>query len=271
MRRFFYTAKRLDAMLRAFPKLRRKLDAICVEYHQIQENFSNYDPRSNGERWLLQSLARQNRLKTVFDVGANHGDWAALVLEANPAARIHCFEICPPTFQKLSARFAGQAASPGQIFLNPFGLSDAEGEIKIQYCPDEDGQTTIFEVLHPQKVEILSAKVVPGRTYCASHGIQAIDVLKLDVEGAEHLVLRGFGDWLTPDTVPVVQFEYGLVNITTKFLLKDFYSYFESRGYRVGKLFPASVRFREYAFTDEDFFGPNYVAASPRAAELLVN
>jgi hypothetical protein len=91
------------------------------------------------------------------------------------------------------------------------------------------------------------------------------------VEGAEHLVLRGFDDLLTADNIPVVQFEYGIVNILTKFLLRDFYYYFESRGYRIGKLFPASVRFREYRFQDEDFFGPNYVAASPRVVKLLNN
>lgn len=258
-------------MLRAFPRLRRKVDAICVEYHQIQENFSNYDPHSNGERWLLQALARQNRLKTVFDVGANHGDWAALALAANPNAVIHCFEICPPTFQKLAAHFSGARGNTGQVCLNPFGLSETENEIEIKYCPDGDGMTTMFEVLHPQKVETVHARVVRGKDYCASHGITSMDFLKMDVEGAEHLVLRGFDDLLTPDTVSVVQFEYGLVNITTKFLLKDFYSYFESRGYRVGKLFPSSVRFRGYSCQDEDFLGPNYVAASPQVAGLLSN
>jgi hypothetical protein len=67
----------------------------------------------------------------------------------------------------------------------------------------------------------------------------------------------------------VVQFEYGLKNIVTKFLLRDFYAYFEARGYKVGKLFPTSVRFREYRFEDEDFLGPNYVAACPELVGLL--
>jgi hypothetical protein len=69
--------------------------------------------------------------------------------------------------------------------------------------------------------------------------------------------------------VSVVQFEYGWGNIVTKFLLRDYYSYLEQRGYRIGKLFPESVRFREYRFQDEDFIGPNYVAASSEMAALL--
>jgi len=265
MSRIFNTARRVHSFLGCFPKLREKADAICVEYHQLHENF-NYDFDTNGESWLLQTLARQGCLGTVFDVGANHGDWAARVLEANPNASVHCFEICPPTFQKLSKHLS---ASKGKIILNPFGLSDAPGEIKIKYCPDGDGITTMFDVVLPGNVEAVNAKVASGKDYCAEQGIKSIDLLKMDVEGAEHLVLKGFGDLLVPDNVPVVQFEYGMLNILTKFLLRDFYQFFEGRGYKVGKLFPRFVRFREYRFQDEDFRGPNYIAASPRITDLL--
>lgn len=48
----------------------------------------------------------------------------------------------------------------------------------------------------------------------------------------EYGVLKGFGDMLVPDKVPVVQLEYGAINIVTKFLLRDFYQFFESRGIR---------------------------------------
>jgi FkbM family methyltransferase len=264
MPRIFNAARRLNSILRGFPKLRQKVDSICVEYHQIQENF-NYNIETNGERWLLQALARKKMLETAFDVGANHGDWAALVLTANPNATVHCFEICPPTFQKVLARLSGRK----NIFLNSFGLSDAPGEVKIKYSADGDGGTTMFDVTLPLNTEIINARVGCGKDYCAEHGIKKIDCLKLDVEGAEHLVLKGFGDMLNPAMIPIVQFEYGMVNIVTKFLLKDFHTLFESRGYKVGKLFPGYVRFREYRFSDEDFRGPNYVAASPELAALL--
>ncbi len=265
MSRIFNTARKLNSVLSGFPKLRRKIDSICVEYHQIHENF-NYDYDSNGERWLLQTLAGRNLLKYAFDVGANHGDWTALALKANPAAVVHCFEICPPTFQKLSANLS---ANKKNVFLNSFGLSDSPGEIKIKYCPGGDGGTTMFDVTVPLTVEILDAMVVCGKDYCIQRRIEKIDCLKLDVEGAEHLVLRGFGDMLQPAKIPVVQFEYGMANILTKFLLRDFHQFFEGRGYQVGKLLPESVRFRPYRFEDEDFRGPNYVAASQQIVPLL--
>jgi FkbM family methyltransferase len=265
MPRIFKTAERLDALLRCVPKLRRKVDEICVQYHQIHENF-NYDLATNGERWLLQTLAARNRLGTVFDVGANHGDWAELVLAANPGATIHGFEISPPTFQKVSARLAGQK----KVFVNSFGLSAEPGELEIKYNPDEDGLTTMFDTVGTgEGFKILKARVERGQSYCTEKAIKKIDFLKIDVEGAEHLVLQGFGDLLNPSAIPVVQFEYGMVNILTKFLLKDFHKLFESRGYRLGKLYPAFVGFRKYRFEYEDFRGPNYVAASPEVAALL--
>ncbi len=268
MPRHSNTAKRIDFLLRAFPRLRKKIEQVGERYYRLRENW-DYDIDYNGERWLVQTLASQKLLKDVFDVGANRGDWAAAVLEANPAARIHCFEICTPMFQKLAARFSGDKWKTENIFLNPFGLSDSASEIRIKYYPDGDGGGTMYEVAAGQKAEVINAKVERGEEYCLNHSITSIDFIKMDVEGAEHLVLRGFGDMVVPARIPIVQFEYGMGNIVTKFLLRDFYEYFESRGYKVGKLFPQSVRFREYFLQDENFLGPNYVAVSPQFVELL--
>ena len=229
----------------------------------IQDNF-NYDHDSNGERWILKTLADAKLLTNAFDVGANQGDWTALVLEVNPSAVVHSFEICPPTFQKLSTRFAEDK----RVILNESGLSDSEGEIEMKYSTD-DTLSSMFEVVCSQRVQAIRAKVTRGKDYCLRRNLEAISFLKVDVEGAEHLVLSGFDDLLNPARIPIVQFEYGMVNIVTKFLLRDFYSFFERRGYKVGKLFPKRVRFRDYRFEDEDLRGPNFVAASAERVPLL--
>lgn len=44
-----------------------------------------------------------------------------------------------------------------------------------------------------------------GDAYCQQHGIDRIDLPKIDVEGAEHLVMDGFGDMLSK--VGVIQWE----------------------------------------------------------------
>ena len=250
--------------LQKHPRLSQGLDSLCVAIHQVHTNF-NYDHETNGERWLLEKLTRNNVLRTAFDVGANQGDWTGLLLRLNPSARVHCFEISPPTFEKLRTRVG---AVPN-VTLNPVGLSDGPGEVNLAYSSDADGLSSIVEIVCPANSQSIKAQVTTGQLYCSQHRVTQIDMLKIDVEGAEHLVLKGFGDLLRPNLISVVQFEYGMVNIASRFLLRDFYELFTGRGYRVGKLYPDFVRFRPYRFEDEDFRGPNFVAASPAIATLL--
>ena len=61
-------------------------------------------------------------------------------------------------------------------------------------------------------------EVQTGDAYCTRHRIERIDLLKIDVEGAEHLVLRGFERMLHERRIEVIQFEYGLANIYTHHL-----------------------------------------------------
>ena len=150
------TAHRINLVLRPFPKLRRKIETIGAKYYCLREN-SDYDLNYNGERWIAQKLERQALLNTVFDVGANLGDWTAMILEANPASRVDCFEICPPTFQKLSARFSSGSGHRPNIFLNSFGLSDVEAQIHIKHLTDNDGGGTMFILQKNQKTETSKA------------------------------------------------------------------------------------------------------------------
>jgi hypothetical protein len=109
---------------------------------------------------------------------------------------------------------------------------------------------------------------VRGDSFLQREGIAEVDFLKLDVEGAEHLVLKGLEDRLQQRSIRFIQFEYGRVNILTHFLLRDFYQLLTGYGYVVGKIFPDYVDFREYELGDEDFIGPNYLAC--RAGDQMI-
>ena len=80
-----------------------------------------------------------------------------------------------------------------------------------------------------------------GDDYADGHGITHIDFLKVDAEGADHLVLRGFERLLRAGRIDVVQFEYARFALTTHFLLADFYVEPENRavcGAYIGKRRP---------------------------------
>jgi len=67
----------------------------------------------------------------------------------------------------------------------------------------------------------------------------------------------------------LVQFEYNTTNIVSKFMLRDAYQFFTGFGYRVGKLYPQYVEFRDYHYRQEDFCGPNMIAVRKEDDELL--
>ena len=58
-------------------------------------------------------------------------------------------------------------------------------------------------------------------------------------------------------------------NLTTRVFLADFHAWFAARGYRVGKLYPEGVAFKDYDLDDEDFTGPNYIACRDELTEVI--
>jgi hypothetical protein len=96
------------------------------------------------------------------------------------------------------------------------------------------------------------AHLVAGDAYVEQHGIAAIDFLKIDVEGAEYLVLKGLEKTMKEGRIHCVQFEYGAFSIQTRMLLADYYE-LPSPMYWIGKIFPAGVEFRDYDWTMECF------------------
>lgn len=230
------------------------------------KNF-NYDPETNGEYFLLRQLPD---LKVAFDVGANQGDWGIACAKLCPQSTIHAFELVPTTVEVLKSNTADNT----NIVINAFGLSDAAGAVDVQVHPDPN-EHYLSSMLpggaHIHKAEFLTkrGRVETGDDYCQTSGIDHVDFLKIDVEGAEGHVLRGFQRMLRDNRISVIQFEYGQANIFSRFMLYDAYEMLSNLGYSVGKLFPSGVRFRPWQPDDEDFLGPNFVAVANRFPDVV--
>lgn len=227
-----------------------------------------YDFDRNGERRLIERLA-QIAPKLVLDVGANVGDWSAMAASCFSEARIHTFEIVPETSARLRERLADQ-----RFTHNAFGLSDETGETSIKLYGDVSALSTMlarssfWDGMLPMR--IISGAVRTGDAYCEMSGIESIDVLKIDVEGVEHKVVRGFDRMLTEGAIRCVQFEYGYANGDAHFLMRDFYEMFEAYGYRVGRVGPDGLDMSGWRYDRNDFrSGPNYAAMRADDDELV--
>lgn len=246
----------------------RRLDRRLVSAHQAIEN-RNYVFSENGEARVLSLIMRNHAVNTIFDVGANIGEWSELAAAAAPQARLHSFEPVPATYQQLRQRCGAHANAT----LNNMGLSEAPGELTIYHSPDANYLATcvdgFVEAFHGIKPQPQKVAVTSGDRYCAERGIESIDLLKIDVEGYESHVLKGFERMLGEGRIRILQFEYGYINIATKFLLKDFYDLLKPHGMVIGKIYPTYVDFRDYRYEHEDFLGPNYIAVQASLKPLI--
>ena len=238
---------------------------LCRQYLKWFGNAS-YKPARNGERWLLDTL-RTEPIRTVLDVGANVGSWSLMAAELFPAATIYALEVIPETAATLRARTAQQP----RIKSVNLGLAAHTGTLSLRYERTASTHATFTDYPHSWTGARVECPVMRGDDFLTRGGIREVDFLKLDVEGAEHLVLQGLEASLREQRIRFVQFEYGRVNILTHFLLRDFFELLRSYGYAVGKIYPDYVDFREYDLSDEDFMGPNYLACrigDPMVAHL---
>ena len=244
----------------------RALAAGSTLFLDMMENRS-YDMTLNGELEVLRLLA-QARTECIFDVGANVGDWSIAAAGLLPGVQIHAFEIVSETAEIMRQRLA--SAQLSDVRVNAMGLSQESGTVRVAYLPGFSQGSSAAVVQPGGDVEWRACPVRTGDEYCRENGIEHIDFLKIDVEGFEARVLKGFHAMLSGGKVAAVQFEYGHLNASVRFLLGDFYDLFEEYGFAVGKIFPDYVDFRDYnSWRDENFRGPNYLAVHRGQTELI--
>lgn len=124
---------------------------------------------------------------TFYDVGANIGYFTKVLAETTDfRGSVHLFEPVPNLHQ-LCERTLEDA--PYQVHVHPFGLSDADQELEIFVSNQGNlGWNTIVAERANQGMDPVSIQV---RTFDSSGVTDVPSLIKIDVEGAEYLVLRG--------------------------------------------------------------------------------
>ena len=175
-----------------------------------------------GEERFLDRLLKGAEGGTYLDVGANHGAYAKRLHTLVPASRIFAFEPHPRTFSVLQSELAME----GVTLVNQ-ALSDQAGEMALYDFAGHDGSTQAS--LDREAVRLFSPSVVEHRVTCttldafvAAHGIDRIDLLKIDTEGFDLAVLKGAGATLAAGRIGTIQFEFIPANIVTGVRVRDF-------------------------------------------------
>lgn len=241
---------------------------LCLRFVRYYENFS-YHFENNGEALLLQRM-RDRSFNTVFDIGANTGEWSHALISALPSATVYAFEPSPGTFDLLAA----SSNDDPRINVNCLALSDQCGEIQFRDYGAGSGLNSIVsdDVVHELPSSTYRVPVTTGDDYCRTKDISNIDFLKIDVEGFELKVLKGFQRLLSFGSIKLIQFEYGYANGLHGDTLKAFYDLLVPHGYLIGPLKSTGVLFMDFHPGLNRFSsGPNFVAVHKDYPDLVVS
>jgi FkbM family methyltransferase len=146
----------------------------------------NYD-----NMMFLLTLLDAGFARVCFDVGANIGVYSLLMSEVASTV-VHAFEPHPATCTTLRRMLGSNGRQ--NVTVWPLALSDATGELRFT----NDDCSPLNQALDPtlsSACEFIHVPCETGRSFCARQKITP-DIIKIDTEGFETRVLRGFGDEL---------------------------------------------------------------------------
>lgn len=147
-------------------------------------NFRHYERLDSA---MIFELVEDGAL--VFDIGGNIG-YYSIALAKMRDATIHAFEPIESTYKQLVANVYYNGVQD-RVRINNFGLFDKSGELTF-YVYKQDFGNASAAIMHEEKEnEKIVCKVEQLDEYVKAQGVERIDFIKLDVEGAEIFALRG--------------------------------------------------------------------------------
>jgi FkbM family methyltransferase len=190
-----------------------------------------------------QRLLRNVAVPHIFDVGANTGQTVEQYQRLFRDAEIYCFEPFEQPFNTLREKFRrSPRVLPVKLALSdstgsrPFYLNSAD--VTNSLLPVAKGSELYVDPTMTREVGRIDVETTTLDEFCAAHNIQHINILKMDIQGAEMAALRGATGLLQRQAIDVVYSEILFAQLyenQTNFC--DLYKHLESMGYRLYGLY----------------------------------
>ncbi|MEZ6079950.1 MAG: FkbM family methyltransferase [Pirellulaceae bacterium] len=138
-------------------------------------------------RVVLQMLEPE---MVFFDVGANAGSFSfAASKRVGPQGRVLAFEPGPTCYELLCENVRLNNALNVQVFNQ--ALSNEPGEARLYKHDGKENSFGLGESAEEEEVPSIPVRLTTLAIICEQEKIARLDMLKLDVEGAQQLVLEG--------------------------------------------------------------------------------
>jgi len=191
------------------------------------DSHTAYECFLHGKRnaYASKHLPPESEVRTIVDVGSNIGASILFWRHLYPRAQIYGFEPEPANFEIL--RKNTEELRGVSIFNEALG--DATGPMTLIHSPDprNEGGWSLYQRGARGGEAKATLTAFRSEEKLRQLGIEQIDILKVDTEGAERAVLRGLGRELLANTGYVC----GELHGERDFELLDF---LEQNGFRIG-------------------------------------
>ena len=207
---------------------------------------------------------------TVFDIGANMGLYSLILAKCTgETGSLHAFE----PYDNIYKRLVNNLLDNGYHWAkaNQLALSDKLGSLTLHIYETYTGWNTIGarkiilggREIRPDRAENVATTTLDE--YCAKHGVDKIDLAKIDVEGAEFLVLKGARGLLAKKKIGAI-----LMEISTHTLgaagssCREVFEFMSGFGYRFHRI-RSNGTAEETPVSEEEYSRVNLVALLAKA------
>lgn len=251
------------------------LDFLLFPLSQRQLSYlSNRIAAHQGKGWYEVSISQEIRACSALldqppcvlvDIGGNRGEYTQAFLCNYPDSDVYIFEPSSSNIRHLVQLFGGK----NNVHIVGKALSDNPGLFTLYADKPGSGLASLgkrrldhvgIEMNFEEEVEVMR---FDDYWRNASSHPPIIDFVKIDVEGFELSVLKGFGTLLF--SVKLFQFEFGGTDIDSKTFFKDFWYFFDDRGFVLYRISPKGpLLVDSYSEQDEYFVYTNYIAVNSK-------
>ena len=171
----------------------------------------------------------------IFDIGANQGDWTRGIWQALNRGQYFAYEPQEACLSSLK-----DSAMPNLTIVQK-AVSDQPGQMNLYADYPGSGLASFYERAETYLDAPTQSEPVPVTTIddeFEAHGLDHIDFMKIDVEGAELRVLQGATHCLSAKTIHALAFEFGSANIYSRVSFRDCWDLIADHGYSLWRIVP---------------------------------
>lgn len=166
------------------------------------DSFFFYNGASLSELNLIKFFIKNFKEDDIFyDIGANHGFYTYLALEL--CKEVHSFEPLDYIVENIQKNTPKEIKSK-KLFLNNVALSNKSGIYDFYFYRNHSGSSSLIINSDNEDKAIIKVKCITLEKYLAHHNPPTM--IKMDVEGAEKMVIEGGLDFFK-NSSPIVTIE----------------------------------------------------------------